>query len=182
MSNTGVYEIRLSRIPLFLLFLAGTAFCLAGLDIGFFHSVFPAFQVKPGSRTVFYLFLFFFAGCGGAIALQMFLYLVNPPVMFRASAEGISFGTGFRYTLYTIPWKSVKSIGAGVDSVQLAASRKLFAGLQVEFAHDPGLPSWMPTSIGVSYVFYCLTLSWWYMDAGLAQSKSAIEALRKRYS
>ncbi len=178
----GVYEIRLSRIPLFLLFLAGTSFCLAGLDIGFFHSVFPAFQVKTGSRTVYYLFLFFFAGCGGAIAAQMLLYLARPPVMFRASAEGISFGTGFRYTLYTIPWKSLKSIGGGIDPVQLAANKKLFAGLQLEFAHDPGLPSWKPTSIGVSYVNYRLTLSWWYMGAGLAESKAAVDALEKRYS
>jgi hypothetical protein len=182
MTDDGVFQIRLSRIPLFLLFLAGAAFCLAGLDIAFFHSVFPAFQVKPGSKVVFYLFILFFAGCGGAIAVQMLLYLVLPPVMFRASVEGISFGTGFRYTLYTIPWKSVNAMGAGVDSAQLIVNKNIFAGLQVEFAHDPGLPSWLPTSIGVSYVFYTLTLSWIYMGAGLAQARQSIEILKKRYS
>lgn len=182
MTSSDSYEIRLSRAPLCALFVAGCLFAFAGLDIGFMHSVFPAFDIAPGKKIIFWLFLLFFVGFGTLIAVQMLLYILNPPVMFRASAEGISFGTGFRYALHAIPWRHVESIGGGIDAVQAAANRKLVGGLQITFRQSPDIPLMMPTSIGVSFVNYTLTLSWFYMGDSLSNAIEEVNALQKRYA
>ncbi len=172
------FEIRLSRIPLAVLFVAGCFFLFAGLDIGFFHSVFPNIGVNPDKKWIFYLFLLFFVGCGGAIAVQMLLYLINPPVMFRASPEGIAFGTGFRYRLHTIHWKYIESIHGGAD---LAAAGDLKIGLQVQFKNTNEIEGALPTSIGVVYQAYILTLSRMYMGTSVSETAGILNTMWKKY-
>ncbi|HDP80785.1 MAG TPA: hypothetical protein ENN21_08075 [Spirochaetes bacterium] len=176
-------EIRLSRIPLFLLFCGGLFFLAAGLDIGFFHRVIPDLQVENGRKAAFCLFEFFMIGCGGLISLQMLQYLLAPAVMMRADDKGISFGTGFRYRPFTIPWEHVAEIGVGIDRVSLIANKKIIAGFQVKFAERPDIPMMKASSIGISYINHVLTLNWAYMDRkDLKEIIGAMESLKKRHA
>lgn len=179
--ENDVLEIRLSRIPLILLFFIGAFFLWIGLELALFHSLFPAFEVEESRKIVFYLFLFFAIGAGGAIAIQMLLYMIFSPVMFRASAEGISFATGFRYSLFTIPWKYVDSFGFGLEASKLIANREVMGGLQVTFTPSRDIPNMKATSIGVMYVNYCLTLSIAYMGVRSLKMKETLEAMKNRY-
>ncbi|MBP7737987.1 MAG: hypothetical protein KA369_18560 [Spirochaetes bacterium] len=175
------YDVPLSRIPLFLLFLIGLLFLVVGLDLGLFHVIFPYFSIDPEKKLIFYAFLLFAVGCGGAIVAQMLLYLAKPPVMFRVSTDGISFGTGFRYTLFTIPWKYVDSVSFGVEPTKLIANKQIMAGLQIAIANSPDIPSSKPTSIGVLYVFNCLTLSWIYMGRPTGEVRDRIIEMKKKH-
>jgi len=175
------YDVPLSRIPLFLLFLAGAFFLVVGLDLGLLHIIFPYFSIDPEKKLVFYAFLLFAVGCGGAITAQMLLYLAKPPVMFRVSPEGISFGTGFRYTLFTIPWKYVESVSFGVEPTKLLVNKRIMAGLQIAIANSPDIPSNKPTSIGVLYVFNSLTLSWIYMGRPAGEVRDKILEMKKKH-
>jgi len=182
MQNNDVFDIRLSRIPLFLLLCFSSFIVAAGLDIGFIHAVIPPFDIAPDKKLYFWLFEFFFVVIGGVIAVQMLVYLVSPPVMFRASSEGIGFGTGFRYNLFTIPWKYVDSIGGGIDLVQAVANRKLFGGIQVIFKNSQEIPMWKATSIGVSYMNYVLTLSVVYTGPGTSGALEKLKEMKKRFT
>lgn len=163
MESKNELIIRLSRIPLFFFLIFGGVFLVVGLDITFFHYVLD-FEIASDKKIYFYLFDFFAIGCGGLIVLQMLWYLIFPAVMFKANKEGIWFGCGFRYNLFNIPWEYVEKIGKGVDSVSLVANQKLIAGLQIQFKKSDKIPMGKPTSIGVSYFNYCLTLNIFYMD------------------
>jgi hypothetical protein len=180
--KNNTVEIRLSRIPLFVLFIAGCFFFMMGMDIVFLHNIIPEFHVEQSKKLFFYLFAFFFIGGGGAIAVQMLLYLMAPPIMFRASDDGVSFGTGFRYKLYTIPWKHVKNIGPGLDKAVLIFNRKIMFGLSITFENSPDIPSAKPTSIGISYAFYTLTLSYIYTGMIPSEMMGSIEQMKKRHS
>ncbi|MFA7686090.1 MAG: hypothetical protein WCX95_04805 [Candidatus Gracilibacteria bacterium] len=163
MNQPNELNIKLSRIPLFLLFVTGAFFVLAGLDITFFHRVLD-FQIAADKKLYFYLFDFFMIGCGGLITLQMLWYLISPATMLKADNEGIWFGCGLRYNLFNIPWKYVENIGGGIDKISLIANQKLIAGLQIQFKKSDEIPMGKATSIGLSYFNYCLTLNIFYMN------------------
>lgn len=181
-AQQDVFDIRLARLPLLILFIVGSGFFFIGLELTVLHVLFPNFSVAPDKRIIFYAFLFFVLGVGGAIALQMFLYLIVPPVLYRASADGIAFATGFRYNLYTIPWKYVSSIGGGIDLVALAAEKKIVGGLQIDFKESQEIPSLLATSIGARYIYYKLTLSYWYMNTSIKNAIMETEELRKKFA
>lgn len=182
MQNNDVFDIRLSRIPLFLLLCISSFLVAAGLDIGFIHAVIPPLDIDPDKKLFFWLFEFFFVIIGGVIAVQMLLYLISPPVMLRASAEGIAFGTGFRYNLFTIPWKYVDSIGGGIDMVQAVANKKIVGGIQITFKNSQDIPMWKATSIGISYVNYVLTLSIFYTGPKTSEAMEKLREMKKRFS
>jgi hypothetical protein len=176
MRDIAPFEIRLSRMPLAALCAAGLFFFFMGLDIGFFHKLIPAFTITPDKKIIFFAFLVFFIGFGGVIAVQMIVYLMAPPVMLRADAVGIGFGTGFRYKLYTVPWCHVTGIGTGAG----ATVTNVTAGLQVSFAENDEVPSALPTSLGVSFFMNTLTLSLTYMDCSLAHAEKVLKQLQKQ--
>lgn len=162
MENTPT-TIRLSRIPLFFLFIVGSLFFVAGLDIVFFHTILD-FSGEDQSKSTLYVFAFFTIGIGGLVAIQMLLYIISPPITLLATEKGLSFATGFRYKLYTIPWSYVDKIGTGIDKTILILNKKVVAGLQIEFKKSKEIESWKATSIGVAYFNYVLTLNWFYMN------------------
>lgn len=174
------YEIRLSRITLSLFFIAGAFFLLAGLEIGFFHTVFGPISVAPGKLWIYYAFLVCFIGIGGAAAVQSLLYLMSPPFLFRASAEGISFACGFRYNLFTIPWKYVEKVGAGVDLSQ-PLSGQGSAGLQVTIRKSDDIPGDKPTSMGVSYFMNVVTLNIFYMSRPIKEAVEKVQEMHRKY-
>ncbi|HPA73139.1 MAG TPA: hypothetical protein PKY31_12770 [Spirochaetota bacterium] len=172
-----LYDVRLSRIAILVFLGAGLFFLLAGLEIGFLHIVIGPISVAPDRLWAYYAFLAFFIGVGGAATIQMLLYLVSPPVMFRASAEGIAFASGMRYRPYLMAWKHVESVGAGVDLSQ-PLSGQGSAGLQVTIRQTGEVPGDMATSIGVKYFMYVLTLNIFYMDRPV---KEAVERVREMH-
>jgi len=180
--NNDVYQIRLSRLPLFILFLFGAGFLFVGLELSVLHILFPGFTVAPDKTTVFYVFLVFVIGVGGLTTIQMFLYLILPPVMYRVSSEGISFGTGLRYKLFTIPWKHVDTIGGGIDLTVLVANKKIVGGLQIKFKESEEIPGLLATSIGVYYMFYIMTLSYWYMSRPIKEAISQTTEMQKKFA
>ncbi len=173
----NTYSIPMSRIPLAVLFFAGNFFFFVGLDVGFLHSFIGPLDIDSGRIWAYYAFLFFFVAGGGAIAVQMLLYFIKPPIMLNATAEGISFGTGFRYRPYTIPWKFVDTVGAGIDLSQIPAG-KIQGGLQISFKPSDEIPGMKATSIGIAYFMHTLTLSIFYMGRPV---REAIEILRKMH-
>ncbi len=175
------YDVPLSRLPLFLLFLLGSLFLVVGFDLALVHALFPYFSIEQEKKLIFYAFLLFAIGCGGVIAVQMLLYMIKPPVMFRVSPEGISFGTGFRYTLFTIPWKYVGDVRIGLEKSKLIANRQVTAGLQITIRNSPEAPSAKATSIGVMYAFNCLTLSRLYMGRPADKVREKILEMKKKY-
>jgi hypothetical protein len=178
---TEHYDVTLSRLPLFLFFLMGSLFLVVGLDLALMHVLFPYFSIEQGKMLIFYAFLLFAIGCGGAIAVQMLLYMIKPPVMFRASPEGISFATGFRYNLFTIPWKYVEDVTLGMGKSKHIASRQVTADLQIIIKSSPEMPSAKATSMGVMYAFNCLTLSWTFMGRPTDKVREKILEMKKKY-
>ncbi len=181
MENNDVFELRLSRLPLFAFVCISSLFIFVGLDLAFLHILFPGFTVAPAKRTVFLVFEFFAVGICAVILFQMIQYLIKPPVFFRASSEGISFATGMRYTLTTFAWKYVDTVGGGIDVTSLVANKQLFGGLQITFKQDESIPGMSATAIGCKYIGYTLTLSWFYMNKSMKTTIEAIERLRAKY-
>jgi len=159
-ADSEVFQVRVSRLLLLLLALVGGIFLLAGLDAAVFRSVLD-WQVAPGKEIVYYAFLFFCLGIGGAIFLQCFLYFLRPPVMLEFSPEGVSFGTGMRYWPFLIPWRQVRAVELGVDP-SLTAVKQLFGGAAVVFRPSPEIPGAKAVSAGIGYFNYRLTLHWFY--------------------
>jgi hypothetical protein len=144
MSDT--FTVRVNR--LLLLFLAGIG--LLFVTAGFF--LIPTLL----GALLFWLL-------GGVIAAQCLWYVLFPPVLLHFSPAGVSFGTGFRYAPYTIPWTQVESVGGGIN-LSMTAHRELFAGAQIVFKEAPGVPAGLATSAGVSYMFHRLTIHWMYAN------------------
>ena len=182
MADSATLELRLSRLPLFLLLLLLSFFFTVALDLSVLHNVIPPLDIAPDKKWIYYAFLFFMLGGGGIGAAQMLWYLLLPPVIFRADENGISFGTGFRYRPYCIPWKYVQSIGSGADAVATGFNRKMAAGLQVAFEQSSEIPAGKATSMGIFYQAWTLTLSFVYMNRkNLGALTAELETLRKRY-
>lgn len=178
--QNDVYRVPLSRLPLLFLFSIASLFVFAGLDLSVLHLLFPDFRVNPDKIIVFYAFLFFAVAIGGVIAVQMMLYIIKPPIMFQVSREGIAFGTGFRYTLYLIPWKYIDTIGAGIDMPGLAVNKKLIFGVMISIKQSNEIPGGMATSIGVKYEFNTLYLHWMYLGRPAKEVIATIEAMKKK--
>ncbi|MBN1533589.1 MAG: hypothetical protein JXA20_13050 [Spirochaetes bacterium] len=174
------FEIPLSRITLFIFFIAGAFLLWAGLEIGFLHRIIGPFDVAPGRLWAYYGFLVFFIVVGGACFLRSLLYLLRPPALLRASAEGIAFATGLRYRPFMIPWRFVDTIGVGIDLSQLPSS-KIQGGLQISFVNSNEIPNGLPTSIGVSYMFYTLTVRLTYMGRSMKESVEALRKMQEQY-
>jgi hypothetical protein len=180
--QNDVYRVPLSRLPLLLFLSIASLFVFVGLDLSVLHVLFPDFQINPGKIIVFYAFLFFAVVIGSIIAVQMVLYIVKPPIMFEVSSEGIAFGTGFRYTLYLIPWKYVDTIGAGIDMPGLAVNKKLIFGVMISIKQSNEIPGDMATSIGVKYEYNTLYLHWMYLGRPAKEVIATIEAMKKRHT
>ncbi|OHD19567.1 MAG: hypothetical protein A2086_14460 [Spirochaetes bacterium GWD1_27_9] len=181
--DTNELEIRLSRIPLFLLLCICSVFLFVGLELGFLHIFLKDFKVADDKIIIFYLFEFFMVICAGAAVIQMIWYLIIPAVMFKANEKGISFGTGLRYKPFTIDWKYVESIGLGIDLVNTVTTQNPQVGLQITFIKSQEIPSAKPTSIGIIYFNFCLTLNWFYMNKkNVKELKIKLEELKLKYS
>ncbi len=176
-------DICLSRIPLFLLLIAGAVFLLAGLDIALFHRVFPVFNIEGTKIIIYYLFLFFMIGAGGLMTVQMAWYLAMPPVILRADSIGIAFGTGMRYKLRAFGWEHTLEFKGGADFTALLVNKQSALGLQVVFKPSESIPSMLPTSIGIFYFNYTLTLNFWYMgNKDIKGIITRLEEMKKKYS
>lgn len=183
MARNGTLTVRLSRIVIFLFLIAGVFFFMAGMEIGFLHRIIPAFSIAKDKQFIYILFLVFFIGIGGVTTLQMLWYLVFPPALFTASEKGVSFATGLRYRQYLLPWKFVETITVGADITAVALNRQGAAGLQVTFKNDPSIPAGLATSMGVFYMAYTMTLSFFYMDnKNIPDIKRTLEEMKQLYS
>lgn len=176
------YSVKLSRIPLFCFLLISGLFVFMGLELSLLHVVFPGFRVNPDKIIVFYAFLFFAIAIGGIIMAQMIMYLLKPPVMFTSSADGIAFATGFRYNLYTVPWKHVDTIGSGFDVPGLVMQKKLIFGVVINIKQTDEIPNGMATSIGVKYEFNMLYLHWVYLGRPAREVIETVTSMKKRFS
>jgi hypothetical protein len=174
------YDVRLSRVTLLIFFIAGLFFLFAGLEIGYFHKVIGPVHVAPEKQWIYYAFLVCFIGIGGACSIQSLLYLISPPFLFCASAEGISFACGFRYNLFMIPWKYVESVGAGVDLSQPLRGQGS-AGLQVTFRKSDNIPGDKPTSMGVSYFMNVMTLNIFYMSRPVKEAMEKVKEMHRKF-
>lgn len=163
MSPGNVFEVRVNRLLLLGITAVGTVFLLAGLDGLFFRTVLDWSELETAKKWLWYAFLFFFIVCGGLVTLQSAWSFLFPPLMLRFGPEGVTFGTGFRYTPRTLAWQHVKSIGYGVDRT-LTVLAQLQAGARVSFKEHPDVPPSLATSAGIGYSFNSLTLSWLYVN------------------
>jgi len=153
-----------------------------GLELSLLHVVFPGFRVNPDKIIVFYAFLFFAIVIGVVIMVQMILYIMKPPVMFTSSAEGIAFATGFRYNLYSVPWKYVDSVGSGFDVPGMVVQKKLIFGVVINIKQINEIPNGLPTSIGVKYEFNMLYLHWVYLGRPAREVIETVISMKKRFS
>jgi len=172
------FVVRVNRGILAGMAAIGGLFFLVGLDFTVFHAVFPA----PDSTGAYLGVLVFFLGVGGVIVANCVLYLPSPPVMLALTPEGLSFGTGFRYTPFTLPWSVVERVGYGVDGANATALAQLFAGVQVSFRDDPSVPQGLATSAGISFAFRQLTLHWLYMDRLAPTVVAEVERFKQQYT
>ena len=139
-----VFTGRVSRFLLFFLADLGLLFVLAG-----------CFLIP----TIWGALLFWLLG--GIVALQCGWYFLFPPVMLKFTPAGVSFGTGFRYKPFFIPWRQVVAVGYGVNP-SLTGWREKFAGASMTMADTPEIPACLITSAGISYAFRRLTIHWLY--------------------
>ena len=180
MAKGDVFEVRFGRVPMSLFGLIGALFLLAGLDMAVFHRVLT-FDVDPDKRILFGLLQLFFIAIGGVVVGNCGWYVLRPPVMLRLSPEGVTFGTGFRYRPFTIPWRHVKSAGYGLDRPNLSPLETWNAGFRVEFEPSPDVPAWKATSIGIGYAFHRLVISGLYANRFPWTTLRAFEEFRRRY-
>ncbi len=166
MAEAEMLEVRVSRKLLFVLTVVGLVFLMVGLDLGYFQKVFgPDFT---GDRVIVkWLFLFFSVICGGAIFLNSIIYLIVPPVMLRVSKDKIVFGTGMRYSPFTISAAMVERVESFTTLSNLEVNGKketVDGGACLYFKNDPSLPSQQTTSMGIKYENYKLEISSTYAD------------------
>ncbi len=161
--DEDVFVVKVNRICIAILLLIGALFLWIGLEY-FYLGGFDDWELTEQPTWVYGAAWFFFIGCGGAVALQMFWYLFFPPTMLRIDREGISFGTGFRYTPRLFPWKHYKGVQLGVDGVLLTVAQQLMAGARIEFEPSGEIPSALITSIGIGYFMNRLTFDWRYTN------------------
>lgn len=141
-----VFTVQVSRFLLFFLADIGLLFVLAG-----------CFLIP----TIWGALLFWLLG--GIVALQCGFYFIFPPVMLQFTSQGMSFGMGFRYKLFFIPWKHITAISYGVNPT-LTGWREKFAGVQITVADNPEVPVSLITSAGIGYAFRRITIHWLYAN------------------
>ncbi len=142
----GEFVVRVNRLLLLGLAAIGLLFVAAGF-----------FLIPTIAGAVLFWLL------GGVVAAQCLWYALFPPVMLRLTADGLAFGTGFRYTPFFIPWQHVVSVDYGVAAT-MTAWREKFAGVSFTIADTPDVPAGKATSAGVSYMFRRLTIHWLYAN------------------
>ncbi len=156
------FTVRVNRPILLLLGLVGALFFRVGLDAAIYREWLD-WHFPPDQPWLTFAFYFFFLGCGGLIALNCLWLLILPPVMLRFDERGVTFGVGFRYRPYFIPWDHVERIGYGMDG-NLTTKDQFLAGPMVTFRDHPDVPVVMATSMGLGYAFRRLTLHWAYAN------------------
>lgn len=174
------FTIRVNRLLLLMLSLIGGLFFIVGLDAAVFRKVFD-WNFSAENPLLAYAFYFVFLGIGGLIMLNCLYYIIKPPIMVKFDEKGVSFGTGFRYNPYTIPWKYVKNISYGADG-NLSLKDQLLAGAVVIFHQNPDIPTSLPTSMGIGYAFGRLTISIYYSNKLPWTITRKAEAIWKQYT
>lgn len=175
------YDIHLSRVPLVFTFLAGLLFLVVGLDLGAMHAIFPYFSVEPDKIIILNFFIIVAVISGGALAVISLMYLLKPPVMLRASSEGISFGTGFRYALHTIPWSRVEDILHPAPAAHQTSGRQALDGLAIRTKGPEDMPHGRAASVGVLYARNMLSLSRFFMGNPAAEAREKIIKIKNKY-
>ena len=179
--NNDGFNILLSRKPLLLLFLTGLFLLTIVLDIILFHRLLPGFTIDPEQKIIFYLVLAFLIGFGGAIMGQLLVYLARPPVMLRASREGIAFGTGARYQLRTIPWKHIGEITIRPNSAAQSADENARAGLYIGLRRPSDMTDLKTTSLGIVYDGTGVTLGRFYLSCNSSEAAVILKGMKKKY-
>ncbi len=180
--NNGDYAIRLSRKPLVLFFLSGSLLLIIGLDIALIHRLLPGFTIDPDQKIIFYLILVILIGFSGAVTLQLLVYLAQPPVMLRASREGISFGTGARYQLRTIPWKHIGEITVRPNHQEKSSAVDSRADLVIGIIDSSDMTAPRTTSLGIMHDTRGLTLSQFYLSCVSSEAAVILKGMKKKYS
>jgi hypothetical protein len=174
-ANRDVFEVKIFRLTLLLIFILGLAFLVVGLDALVFKAILN-YPPHPGREVLYFFFKLFFVVIGGLIVWKEGMYLVRPPVMMRISPEGISFGTGMGYEQRLFEWKYFEKATYGIGYRMLSASPDAAVGLEVRFKQSPEIPAGLATSAGVYYANYTLWLDRRYMGTSI---KKTIEAIRR---
>ena len=165
---------------LFLLFIT-SILVVGALDIVYFKKVLD-FEISADKAWIFSLFKFFMLGCGGVIFFQTLWYVIFPPVMMMVDENGVSFGTGFRYNLFTIPGHFVEQAAQemfSIHSLNLTSQFEFIGAIVVRFKPHPSIPSWKATSIGISYYAYALGLTWYMQNQRVRVIIASIESFQK---
>lgn len=171
--------IKNSRILIGLLI--GVALLFLVVGAGFFIAfITGSFTVTPDKIIVFIIFEFFAIGVSGVIFISQIMNMINPFVMLTTSNEGISFGTGFRYTPYTIPWKYIKSAevepGSGFPGLsQLKNTDNLIIVIEPTLE----IPASLATSAGIGYFNYVLRIDGLYSNTAAYPVAESINAFLK---
>lgn len=179
--NTA-YDIRLSRKPLILFLLPGLFLFTIGLDIVLFHRLLPGFTIDPELKIIFYLVLAILIVSSAVVMTQLLAYLVSPPVMLRADREGISYGTGARYHLRTIPWKYIGDITVLTIQQERSPAGGARADLAIGILGSSGMTALKTTSLGIVHDENGMTLSQFYLSCPSSEAAVTLKGMKKKYS
>ncbi len=177
MVKENTFEVRVSRWLLLLIILVGLLFLLVGWDLTFSHIVFDR-GMGNDSPILTWAFRVFALAIGVIIIVTQGYNLIIPPVMMRVSQEGISFGTGARYTPRVIPLKYLRSVETYQEEsmLELMGRRRIVeGGVALQFERAGDIPSGLATSAGVMYSDYCLRLRKAYMNRSPQQTVEAVK-------
>lgn len=179
--NDRELEIRVSRRVMLIKMFMGLAFVLGGLVLAF-----------PGRLCEFAIpedRVHIFKALGGAtvligfiIALPQAYYMCRPPVMMRATGDGIFFGTGRLYRLELLEWRHFKSVSVGTGPATSASTDQPIGSLEVIFKSAPGVPCSIRTPAGISYHNYVLSLNRFYMNRPVEAIVPAIREIHGKIS
>ncbi|HPH78792.1 MAG TPA: hypothetical protein PLH65_01795 [bacterium] len=161
--------VRNSRHLIAFLIFIGLLFLTVGLGL-LVSQISGWWQVDSDKKWIFGIFEFFALFIGGTIAVSQIINFINPFVMLKIDEKGLSFGTGWRYTPYLVPWEAIESAtvvpNANFSILQIV---KDTSSVQIIVKSGGQIPASLTTSAGIMYVGNNLTLSGDYIDcpAGL---------------
>lgn len=176
-----VFIVKVGRFCLLFLGLIGALFFYVGLDGVWFRELLD-WNFQADKRWLFYAFCFFFIGCGGLIALQCFWYFLFPPILLKVDREGITIATGLRYNPRLFPWKHYKGARLGIDIPTSTVSQQIMAGAQIDFEPSSDNPSWLATSVGISYFNNTITIDFFYANRFSTTTVSETKRLATKFS
>jgi len=142
--------VRNSRIFIAMLIAVGLLFFLVGL------AMLAAWMIggwNPVNSTgwAFWLFEIFAIGAGGMIMVSQIANFIKPFVMLTVSEAGISFGTGWRYTPYILPWSQIEGAETTSGGFRPLKVFKDTKSLVIKVKLTEGTPASMATSAGIIY-------------------------------